>query len=198
MVKKKTTRTKTRHVSVSPTHLMIKRSIVSYAVLVFITFATVSMSIYLLERMATARYEQGRLDRINSIYTDLQLGDSYHVANSNVFGDKRKYADNKKLTHSSRIEYGHNDTVANTLVDTTKQIEAAGFTKVDIAYEGSVAEQFVFKNADGEYIRLNVKTKAAQDMTIYGVPTQEEWQNADKNAAPSYVTVLVNLDTNSE
>lgn len=195
---KKSTRTKTRHVSVSPTHFMIKRSLISYAVLVFVTFATISMSIYLLERMATARYEQGRLDQISSVYTDLQLGDSYHVAKSDVFGDKRKYTDNKKLTHSSTVEYGHNDTVANTLVEVTKQIEAAGFTKVDIAYEGSVEEQFIFKNAEGEYIRLNVKTKAAQDMTIYGVPTQEEWQNADKNAAPSYVTILVNIDGNGE
>lgn len=195
---KKTTRTRTRHVSVSPTHLMIKRSIVSYAVLVFITFATVSMSIYLLERMATARYEQGRLDQIHSIYTDLQLGDSYHVAKSDVFGDKRKHSDNKKLTYASSVEYGHNDTVANTLADVTKQITAAGFTKVATEYEGSVAEQTVFKNNDGEYLRLNVKTKAAQDMAIYGVPTQEEWQTADKNAAPSYVTIKVNLDGNSE
>ncbi|MGB4762331.1 MAG: hypothetical protein WBP12_03170 [Candidatus Saccharimonas sp.] len=195
---KKTTRTKTRHVTVSPTHFMIKRSLISYAVLVFVTFATISMSIYLLERMATARYEQTRLDRISATYADLQLGNSYHVAYSNLFGDKRKHSDNPKLTHSSRVEYGHNDTVANTLVAVIKQVEAAGFTKVGIDYEGSVAEQFIYKNAEGEYLRLNVKTKAAQDMTVYGVPTQEEWQNADKNAAPSYVTILVNIDGSGE
>lgn len=198
MAKKKTTRTRTRHVTVSPTHLMIKRSIVSYAVLVFITFATISMSIYLLERMATARYEQSRLDQIHSIYSDLQLGDRYFVAKSDVFGDKRKHTDDSKLTFASTVEYGHNDTVSNTVADVTKQITAAGFTKVSTAYEGSVAEQTIFKNTDGDYLRLNVKPKLAQDMAIYGTPSQEEWQNADKNAAPSYVTIKVNIDGNSE
>lgn len=198
MVKKSVTRTKTRHVSVSPTHLMIKRSLISYAVLVFVAFATISMSIYLLERMATARIDQVRLDRISSIYDGIQLDDSYRQVRSDLFGDKRVYASDKSRTYSSSIEYGHNDTVANTFADLKQKIEGAGFKYFESAYDGTVAKQLHFKNSKGEYVRVSVVTKAAEDMVIYGVPTQEEWQAADKNAAPSYVKIKVNLDDNNE
>lgn len=198
MAKKKTSQARVKHVSVSPTHFMIKRSLISYAVLVFVVFATISMSIYLLERMATSRIDQTRLDRISSIYNSVQLDESYRQVRSDIFGDKRVYTSDKSRTYASSIEYGHNDTVSNTFADLKSKIEDAGFKYVETAYDGTVAKQLHFKNDKGEYVRVSVVTKAAEDMAMYGVPTQEEWQATDKNAAPSYVTIKVNLDDNNE
>ena len=197
MAKKKST-PKTKHISLSPTHFMIKRSLISYAVAVFLVFAMVAMSWYLLDRLAQANVNQTRLDRITSIYTSLNLGDSYRVAASNLFGDKRVYSWDSGRTYSSSIEYGHNNTVSNTFADLKNKVEAAGFNYFETEYADSISQQYHFKNSRDEYVRAGVATKAWQEMLTYGVPSQTDWQNTDNNAAPSYVTIKVNLDDNNE
>jgi len=198
MVKKKSSRTnKVKHVSVSPTHIMIKRSILGYAVLVFFLFATVTMSWYLVDRMIASRTSQTRVDRISAIYTSFNLGDSYRGASSNVFGDKRVYDWDKSRTYSSSIEYGHNDTVSNTYADLKKKVEAAGFKYFQTEYEGSIAQITEFKSDNGEYVRVSVESSEVRDMTTYGTPTSVT-DIIDTNAAPSYVTIKVNLDDNNE
>ncbi len=200
MVKKKTSRThKAKHVTVSPTHFMIKRSIISYAVLVFIFFATVSMSIYLIDRIVVAREHQVRYDRISKIYSDLQLGDSYRIAKVDIFGDQRVYSWDKDRTYSSSIEYGHNDDVSSTFADLKTKIEAAGFKQFDTPYDNSVAKQYHFKNDAGEYVRVSVVPSIYQNMVVYGTPSLEDWLTiTDRNTGPSYVTIKVNLDDNNE
>jgi len=173
---------------------MIKRSIISYAVLVFLLFAMAAMSWYLIDRMVAASISQTRVDRISSIYTSFSLGDSYRINQSNVFGDKRVYDWDKSRTFASSVEYGHNDTVTNTTADLKKKIEAAGFKYFQTEYEGSIARLDEFKNSSGEYVRVRVETEAVRDMTTYGTPKDI----ADTNAAPSYVTIWVNLDDNNE
>lgn len=176
---------------------MIKRSLVSYAVIVFLFFVMAAMSWYLVDRMVVARTNQTRLDRISSIYTSFNLGDSYRIAASDVFGDKRVYEWDKGRTYSSRVEYGHNDTVGNTFTDLKKKIEAAGFAYFETEYAGSIAQQYHFKNDKGEYVRVGVVTRDVRDMVTYGTPTTVS-DVADTNAAPSYVTIKVNLDDNNE
>lgn len=198
MAKKKSTRAKrAKHVSVSPTHIMIKRGIIGYAIVVFFLFVTVTMSWYLIDRMIVAQTNQARLDRINAIYTSLNLGDSYRIATSNVFGDKRVYDWDSGRTFSSSVEYGHNATVESTFTDLQNKAEAAGFSYVQTEYGESIARIDEYKNSDGEYIRVSVETRAAHDMMLYGTPTSVA-QIGDTNAAPSYVTIKVNLDDNNE
>jgi len=198
MAKNKSSSTKsTKHVSLSPTHVMIKRSIVSYAVLVFLFFAMATMSWYLINRMVASQINQTRLDRISSIYTSLSLGDSYRIDQSNVFGDKRVYDWDKSRTFASSVEYGHNDTVTNTFADLKKKIEAAGFTYVQSEYTGSVAQTDEYKDSQGEYIRVNVVNADVRAMTTYGTPDSIA-AVPDTNAAPSYVQIKVNLDDNNE
>lgn len=198
MVKKKSSRTnKVKHVSLSPTHIMIKRSILGYAVLVFFLFATVTMSWYLVDRMIASRTSQTRVDRISAIYTSFNLGDSYRAAASNVFGDKRVYDWDKGRTYSSSVEYGHNDTVSNTYSDLKKKIEAAGFKYFQTEYAGSIAQIDEYKSDAGEYVRVRVESSDVRDMTTYGTPTSVD-DILDTNAAPSYVTIKVNLDDNNE
>lgn len=199
MVKKMTKTKRAKHVSVSPTHFMIKRSLFSYAVLVFLFFALTCMSIYLIDRIVVARENQARYDQITKIYSDLQLGDSYRVARTDVFGDKRVYSWDKGRTYSSSVEYGHNDTVSGTFADLKKKIEAAGFKYFDTAYKGSNAQQYHFKSSDGEYIRVSVVPSDYQNALIYGTPDLDSWlATKNKDQAPSYVTIKVNLDDNNE
>ncbi|MEO5948982.1 MAG: hypothetical protein ABIP74_01135 [Candidatus Saccharimonas sp.] len=198
MAKKKSSSTKSaKHVSLSPTHVMIKRSIVSYALLVFLFFAMATMSWYLVDRMVASRVSQTRLDRISSIYTSLSLGDSYRIVTSNVFGDKRVYDWDKGRTFSSSVEYGHNDTVTNTFADLKKKVEAAGFTYVQSEYTESIARIDEYKDSSGEYVRVSVVNADVREMTTYGTPTSVS-EILDTNAAPSYVTIKVNLDDNNE
>jgi hypothetical protein len=147
--------------------------------------------------MMVARTNQTRLDRISAIYTSFELGDSYRIAASDVFGDKRVYEWEKGRTYASRVEYGHNDTVSNTFADLKRKIESAGFEYFDTEYEGSVTQQYHFKNADGEYVRVSVESSDVRDMTVYGTSSSIT-DIADTNAAPSYVTIKVNLDDNNE
>jgi hypothetical protein len=176
---------------------MIKRSIVSYAILVFVFFAMATMSWYLVDRMVVSRVNETRYDRISSIYTSFNLGDSYRIASSNVFGDKRVYDWDKGRSYSSSIEYGHNDTVRNTFADLEKKVKAAGFSYVQTEYQDSVAQIEEFKNSDGEYVRVSVENSEVRDMSVYGTPASVS-DIADTNAAPSYVTIKVNLDDNNE
>lgn len=176
---------------------MIKRSIASYAVLVFLFFAMATMSWYLIDRMIVSRANQTRYDHIAAIYTSFNLGDSYRIAASNVFGDKRVYSWDKGRTYSSSIEYGHNDTVRNTFADLEKKVEAAGFSFVQTEYADSVAQINEYKNSDGAYVRVSVETREVNDMSIYGAPASVS-DISDTNAAPSYVTIKVNLDDNNE
>ena len=196
MVKKTS---KTKHLSKNKTHILIKRSIVSYAVLVFLLFALTSMSLYLIDRLIAAKEVAQRRDEITSIYTSFNLdGEKYRAAKTDIFGDKRTYEWDSGRTYSSSVEYGYNDTPENTRAALKAQIEKAGFIFTNTVYEGSVSPQDHYKNSENQYVRVSVTPKAWQDAITYGTPKIDELSGLDKNAAPTYVVIKVNLDDNNE
>lgn len=183
-----------KHVSVSPTHVMIKRSLLGYAIIVFVVFCTISMSVYLVERMVVSHNIENRYDEMSKVYTDLNLDKSYFVDQTNISGSNYLKAVDGSKVYSSSVSFGHNDTVSATISDLTSKLEQASFNPAGTRYEGTVASEINFKNDNGENVTINVVTKASHDMSIYGVPTLDEWQSLNKNAAPSYVTVKVSLE----
>ena len=172
-------RTYTKHITKTDTHFMVRRSLPVYAVLVFLIFALLSMSIYLVDRMAVQRDHSIRHGKITKIYTDLNLGETYRIASSNVFGDKRVHKGDSKKSHASRVEYGHNATVAE--------------TRAEIA-----------ENSQNSYLRVSVLSRTMHNDLVYGtseVPKPlNDPQTIEKmnNEAPSYVVIAVNLDDNNE
>jgi len=198
MVKKKTHSKK--HFTRTNTHFMVRRSLLVYALLVFVLFFMLSTSVYLFVKLAEHKANTERLNQINGIYHSLNLDESYRPARSDVFGDKRVYDWDKNRSYSSVVEYAHNDSPANTRIALTKKIEATGFKKVGSAYEGSIAVQDHFKNDKGQYVRLTVTNKIIQDEMIYGPAFTDLGNPArmDTTTAPSYVTIKVNLDDNNE
>ena len=150
----------------------------------------------------TKNTTQARLDRINGIYASLNVGDSYRLTHSNVFGDKRVYEWDAGRTYSSEIEYVHGDTVSNTVADLDQKIKAAGFVKFDEPYPGSTSIQYHYKSAKGEYVRLTVGSKPYNDAWANATAMKQEVPQSvydmDKNAGPSQVILKVNLDDNNE
>lgn len=195
MVKKKS---QAKHLSHNKTHILVKKSIASYAVLVFVLFFTTALAGHALYDLALTRHNHTRLEHIQNVYTKLDLGSAYKVAKYNVFGDKRVYSWDSDRTSSSSIEYGHNDTPSNTRAELTKKIEKAGYVKVGSAYEESTSPQDYFKNADDTYIRLSVTSRYIQDNLTYGNLVDGDSLIGHKDEAPTYVTVKVNLDDNNE
>jgi len=168
-----------------------------------IAVSTVVVIALLTSNVIAKNTNQARFDRINSIYTSLQIPEDYRPAGGEVFGDKRVYEWDKGRTYSSSNLYINGDTVSNTVAELDAKIKAAGFTFIDEPYPGSVSTQYHYKSAKGEYIRLSVSSKQYNDA----------WQNAiamgkedvpqsvydmDKNAGPAEVTIKVNLDDNNE
>ena len=147
---------------------------------------------------------QERLDRIQTIYSSINLDDTYQVRDSSVFGDKRVYSYDKGRSQSSRVEYVHADTVSNTVADLDAKIKSAGFTFIDEPYPGGVGFQYHYKSAKGEYIRLNVTSKPYDDAVYNAFVMDKNSLGAvvdgfkDKNIGPSSVTIKVNLDDNNE
>ena len=149
---------------------------------------------------------KARLDRINDIYSSINVGEGYVPTSINVFGDKRPYdwgGDfGKGRTYSSAIYYTHGDTVSNTVADLDQKIKAAGFEKFDEPYPGSTSIQYHYKSAKGESVRLTVSSKPYNDAWSNATAMKQEVPESvyamDKNAGPSSVILKVNLDDNNE
>ena len=194
-----TARTRTRHLTKTPTHFMIKRSLLSYAVIVFVFFGLLSMSTYLVDRMIVAREHQQRYDEITKIYKELNIDDSYRTAKTNIFGDKRQYESDKGRTYASSIEFGRNASVADTTQDLREKAEKSGFSYIQTEYEDSASPVYEYKNSAGNWLRISVEPKNLADDTLYGT-SNFKFENTEQTKAmsPSYVTIKVNLDDNNE
>jgi len=185
-------------ISLSRSHIMVKRGIVSYVVIGLVTLLGAALVCGALIHVTANAVNESRLNQIKAIYVSLNLGDSYRSAKSDIFGDKRVYSWDKSRTYASSAEFAHNDTVSGTFADLKTKIEAAGFTQFETDYTASVAQQYHFKNSKNQYIRVSVVPKSFEDMMVYGDSYLSTFRNSDQNAAPSYVTVKVNLDDNNE
>jgi hypothetical protein len=147
---------------------------------------------------------QQRLERIQTIYSSIQLDDSYQLEDANVFGAKKPYDWDESRSYSSAMYYVHGDTVTNTFTELDNKIRAAGFAFIDEPYPGSVQKQYHYKSADGEYIRLSVESKKYFDAIRNAAIMKEDIGAAvdqagrDIESGPAKVTIKVNLDDNNE
>lgn len=149
-----------------------------------------------------SQYNQTRLARINTIYTSLNLDDSYQVKDANVFGDKRVYLADKGRTLSSKVNYLYGDTVSSTVAKLDEKIKAAGFTVDNEPYSDTTATQYRYSSSNGEYIHLIVSSKVYDDAvtnaSILDKDANKISASFDKDTAPSNIIIKVNLDDNNE
>jgi len=140
-----------------------------------------------------------RKERIEAIYSSLELDDSYIMQFRDVFGEKKPYDYDQGRSVSSQISYTRGADVDATYADLDKKAAAAGFTLFDKPYNGG---QHHYKSTDGEYLRISVDSKsrsdAFQNVYLMGKDIPESLYQLDKNAGPSNVIIKVNLDDNNE
>ena len=197
MAKKKTTHSR-KHITSTDTHFLLRKSLFIYSLIVFVAFVLVSVSAYAFVQLAEYRTSHTRLNEISSVYSSLNLDESYRVAKADVFGDKREYSWDNSRTYSSSVEYGKNASVSATFDDLKKRIEQAGFVQIEGPDYGPAARQDHYKSSDGKYIRVSVESKAWHDAMLYGLETPAPESPEAFETGPVYVTIKVNLDDNNE
>lgn len=169
-----------------------------------IAVTTVVLAALFVANVVSAQQNKVRLERIEDIYSSLELPESYAVEHADVFGDKRKYEWDDGRSYSSRIEYVNADTVSATVSDLDKRIKASGFEFVDEPYPGNeINKQYHYKSENGEYIRLTVYSKVYHDALRNALIMNKEFplselDSIDKNAGPASAIIKVNLDDNNE
>jgi hypothetical protein len=153
-----------------------------------------------------AVYNQIRKDRILGIYSSLNLSNissDYDVpTRTNVFGDRRVYEWDSSRTYSSEEDFIRKADVNTTANELDKAIKAAGYTYFEERYPGSTEKTPTYKSANGEYIRVTVTSKTRDDAFFNNVTSDGKVPasvfDIDPNAAPSNVTIKVNLDDDNE
>ena len=68
---KKTRKQRVKHITKTDTHFMVRRSLLVYAILVFVLFWLTAMSVYLVDRMVVEYTNTARYNQIHSIYSNL-------------------------------------------------------------------------------------------------------------------------------
>ena len=179
-----------------------KKQFIFPVLIIILALAAATVLVFQANAFMTTRQNTSRLDRINAIYTSLNLGSEYQVVSQNVFGDKRPYDYDAGRTTSSQIDYERGAHVDVTFSELDKKIRALGFTFIGEPYPGSAAMQYHYKSSKGEYIRLTVSSKvrddAGRDDILMKRELSDTFFNIDKNIGPSNVTIKVNLDDNNE
>lgn len=162
-------------------------------VVVFALFAT---------QIIVTQTNKSRLNRIENIYSNLEVGEEYQLEGQNVFGQKRVYDWDKGRTYSSVKYYLRGASVSETVADLDAKIKAAGFSFTGEPYPGAVDVQYHYKSENNEYIRLTVASKmyrdAIRNAAIMKQEITDEIFSMDKNVGPAIVTIKVNLDDNNE
>jgi hypothetical protein len=143
-----------------------------------------------------------RFNRINEIYSSINLPENTYFNREDIFADKRPYEYDTSRTMASSKSF----VVARTVTDTAKIIDAsikdAGYTFFEESYPGSTSKEYHYKTKRGEYIRLNVSSKlrddAASNEQLMSGGFSASFYKIDPNAGPASVTLKVNLDDNNE
>jgi len=150
-----------------------------------------------------AVHNQQRLDRITAIFNSVDpSSDSCLISGQNVFGDKRLYPNDKSRSFSSAKEYVCNGTVSSTVATIKSLVAKTDFRFYQEPYPGSNDWEYIYKSPKKEYLRISVSSKRRDDAFFndehaYGHITAATFA-IDPNAAPSNVTIKVNLDDNNE
>ena len=179
-----------------------KKQLIFPILVIILALAAATVLVFQANAFMTTRQNTTRLDRINAIYSSLNLGGEYQVVYQNVFGEKKTYDYDAGRTFSSQIDYERGANVDVTFSELDKKIRAVGFTFIGEPYPGAADMQYHYKSDKGEYIRLTVASKvrsdaARNDILMKGA-LSDDFFKIDKNVGPASVTIKVNLDDNNE
>jgi hypothetical protein len=179
-------------------HRIRHRIILGVGVVVIAVLVGLTFSLIVLPRISNGI----RLNRINEIYSSIQLPQNTYFNTEDVFGDMRPYSYDESRSQSSVKTFVVAKTVSDTTALMDESIKAARHTFFEEAYKGSTFKEYHYKTSRGEYIRLNVSSKLRDDIFsntyLMNGDYTEDIFDVDPNSGPSTVTLKVNLDDNNE
>ena len=186
---KKTRKQRVKHITKTDTHFMVRRSLLVYAILVFVLFWLTAMSVYLVDRMVVEYTNTARYNQIHSIYSNLKLDESYRLA-----AYKNNISNDKSIT----TEYGHNTSVSKTRMDLTKKIKEAGFSLISTKDKETIVQSDTFKDTNGHILYLSVIPQVLHKDYVYGTseiakPYAKIDANKFDHEPTSYVTIKISL-----
>ena len=186
---KKTRKQRVKHITKTDTHFMVRRSLLVYAILVFVLFWLTAMSVYLIDRMVVEYTNTARYNQIHSIYSNLKLDESYRLA-----AYKNNISNDKSIT----TEYGHNTSVSKTRMDLTKKIKEAGFSLISTKDKDTIVQSDTFKDTNGHILYLSVIPQVLHKDYVYGTseiakPYAKIDANKFDHEPTSYVTIKISL-----
>lgn len=197
MIKKASTK-KRKQIEFTKDKIVIRKTPLVYAITAVVLVALLVAATFGVYKLSVNANNKMRLGKIIDIYDSLQLNNDYRMVKTNIFGDKRVYEWDKGRTFASEVTLVHAAAPTEVRAQLRKQVEAAGFTFVQTEYEGSISPIDQFKNSQGNYVRVGVMSKYAQDKYTYGDYDLNDPLANHKDEAPSYISVKVNLDDNNE
>lgn len=162
---------------------MLRKSMVTYATIVFIAFILVSLSAFTIVETNRIRETYNREAEVVAIYDSLELEPAYRVAARYIYGD----------AITSTVEYGRNADRTETFAELKQQIEQVGFKPTESSNYGPIAREDRYVNDDGDMIRVSIETKAVHAASLYGTDYPEAATAAALEKGPVYVTIKVDL-----
>ena len=101
---KKTRKQRVKHITKTDTHFMVRRSLLVYAILVFVLFWLTAMSVYLVDRMVVEYTNTARYNQIHNTYSSLDGLDA---------GQRTWINEHTVYTHGYGVVTAHGNTVAS-------------------------------------------------------------------------------------
>ena len=186
MAKQKSSQSKRtrKHVTHNQTHILLKKGILVYSLLVFIFFVLISLSAFALVESKNALDFHERRQDVAKIYENLNLDRSYWPASKVEQADSKSYFAN----------YGRDASRSDTFDDLNRRISSAGFIKINSTDKFTLAREDNYKNDKGQTITVTIETAQWHNATIYGTefPSPESKQATEQG--PVYVTIIINPD----
>lgn len=187
--KSKQTKAKTKHVHHTDTHIVLKKGIVVYALLVFIIFVLTALSVFTVVELKKAvqmhQYEQ----EVIAMYESLDLDETYQTADINIAGINTDF-DAEKIT--STVSYGRDASRPATFDDIEKHMNEAGYSKVASKNADTVSRKDYYKNADDNQLIVSITTVGWRNAFTYGTELPDIASDAATTTGPVYVTIEAN------
>lgn len=192
MVKKRTHSKK--HISHNSTHILLKKSLFVYALLVFTLFVLIVLSAFTVVELKKAYHAHEYRQEVAEIYQNIKLDDSYRIASSDILANVTATEADDTDEQMSIVSYGRNADRLATFKDLKTRIEAAGFSQTESFEKANIAREDHYKNSEGERVSVSVDTVAWHNATLYGTDLPSPESDASTKTGPVYVTIQVSLD----
>lgn len=185
---KKTKRKK--HISHNNTHILLKKGLVVYSILVFFTFALVAISASAIVYGKNVYSNNQRYEKITAVFDKMSNSDvidkPYYEINRYVFGEKRE---REGVFYLPSILYTHDNTVSGTWNEIDQIFENDGFKLASYSDLSSKTGSERHYTKDDVTVSVMINNYAWALLTLFDKQSDDTAMNDD--SGPVLVKVSV-------